>query len=68
MKTKIKQILNTITPQDLEEGCSRQVEEIEKLFINEIKEYEDFLHKKHYVRCVPWEEKKSELEEYLKNK
>lgn len=31
MKSKIKQILNTIKPQDLEEGCSRQVEEIEKL-------------------------------------
>mgnify|MGYP001178264237 CR=1 FL=1 len=31
MKQKIKQILNTITPQDLEDGCSRQVEEINNL-------------------------------------
>lgn len=38
MKSKIKQILNTITPQDLEEGCSRQVEEIEKLFLAELLE------------------------------
>lgn len=42
MKSKIKQILNTITPQDLEDGCSRQVEEIMEL-LEEIDDsaYED---------------------------
>lgn len=38
MKQKIKQILNTITPQDLEDGCSRQVEEIGELFLSELVE------------------------------
>lgn len=33
MKTKIKNILNTITPQDLENGCERQVEELNRIFI-----------------------------------
>lgn len=63
MKSKIKQILNTITPQDLEDGCSRQVEEIEKLVKKENKEEKEEIKQKDIaVTCDTIEEWRAVLD------
>jgi hypothetical protein len=65
MKQKIKQILNTITPQDLEEGCSRQVEEIGELVNLELKKYTEFLYKNGYTDDDVFNEEPSAVRRYI---